>query len=117
MDFYKMSVAETADKLGTDTAAGLTPAAAENAARKFGKNVLSARKPRSLIRRIFDELTEPMMLILLFALGLTLTVNITSAARGAPFDLTEILALPARSRCRWPSLSLWRGGAPKRTRR
>lgn len=93
MDFYKMSVAETADKLGTDTAAGLTPAAAENAAKKFGKNVLSARKPKSLIRRIFDELTEPMMLILLFALGLTLTVNITSAARGAPFDLTEILGI------------------------
>ncbi len=93
MDFYKMSIAETADKLGTDAAAGLTPAAAKAAAEKFGKNVLSARKPKSLIRRIFGELTEPMMLILLFALGLTLTVNVTSAVRGAPFDLTEILGI------------------------
>ena len=88
-----MHVEETAAELHTDVQKGLSGRAAEASEKKYGPNVLSRRKPRSLIKRIWDELTEPMMLILLFALGMTLTVNITSAVKGAGFDPIEVLGI------------------------
>lgn len=88
-----MHVEETAAELHTDVQKGLSGRAAEESEKKYGTNVLSRRKPRSLIKRIWDELTEPMMLILLFAFGITLTVNITSAVKGAGFDPIEVLGI------------------------
>lgn len=93
MDFYKLTAEETADKLNTDIERGLAASEVQASAERYGGNTLSRKKPKSLLRRIFDELTEPMMLILLFALGLTLTVNVTAAVKGAPFDFTEIAGI------------------------
>ena len=67
MDFYNLSVVETADKLNTDIERGLAASEVQASAERYGGNTLSRKKPKSLLRRIFDELTEPMMLILLFA--------------------------------------------------
>lgn len=88
-----MRADETADKLHTDIRRGLNGRQAAASRKTYGSNVLTAKKPRSLIKRVFDELTEPMMLILLFALGITLTVNVTAAVKGARFDWTESLGI------------------------
>lgn len=94
-EFYKMSVEETLSALRTDKDKGLTARAAEQSRREHGDNVLSRKKPKSLLKRIVEGLTEPMMLILIIALSITLCVNIVSAARGAGFDFIEIIGITA----------------------
>ena len=55
--------------------------------------------PRSrgkfLFRRIIEGLTEPMMIILLVALGITVTVNIIKAVKGNRFDYIECVGIVA----------------------
>ena len=82
-DFYNLTEAETLDKLGSDADKGLNERDIEAARKNHGENVLSRKKPKSLLKRIVGELTEPMMLILLVALAITLTVNIVTAVKGA----------------------------------
>ncbi len=94
-DFYNLTEAETLDKLGSDADKGLNERDIEAARKNHGENVLSRKKPKSLLKRIVGELTEPMMLILLVALAITLTVNIVTAVKGAGFDWIELVGITA----------------------
>lgn len=74
---------------------GLNAAQVREHAARWGENKLTAAKPKSLARRIFDGLTEPMMLILLVALAITVTVNVIKAAKGGSFDFIECCGIVA----------------------
>lgn len=64
-------------------------------AQKWGENKLTAAKPKSLFKRIIEGLTEPMMIILLVALFITVSVNIIKVARGDRFDYIECAGIVA----------------------
>ena len=63
--------------------------------RKWGKNSITPAKKKSLFFRILEGLTEPMMIILLVALGITIAVNAIKASRGDKFDYIECAGIVA----------------------
>ena len=91
--WHSLSADETLSALGSDSRLGLTEAKAGESARKHGLNVLTEKKRKSLFIRVIEELTEPMMLILLAALAITVCVNVFTAVRGGSFDFTEIVGV------------------------
>ena len=89
MDAHKLKSEEVIAELNSDKDRGLSPVQVESSLKKYGANVLSKTKQKSLIRRIWEGLTEPMMIILLVALGITLAVNIIKVTKGERFDYVE----------------------------
>ena len=95
MNAEKLTKQETLTEWDTDPEKGLTPDKVRSHAEKWGRNSLSAAKPKPLWRRIIDGLTEPMMIILLVALAITIAVNIIKAVRGEGFDYIECIGIVA----------------------
>ena len=62
---------------------------------KWGKNSITPLKKKSLFFRILEGLTEPMMIILLVALAITVAVNVIKASRGDRFDYIECTGIVA----------------------
>ena len=93
MDAHKLKSEEVIAELNSDKDRGLSPVQVESSLKKYGANVLSKTKQKSLIRRIWEGLTEPMMIILLVALGITLAVNIIKVTKGERFDYVECIGI------------------------
>ena len=77
---------------------GLTSAEAERRLAEYGKNRLAAAKPKSLIRRFFEQLLDPMTLILIAAAiisgALAVFESINNPGEGEGFaDVIIILAV------------------------
>lgn len=89
MDAERLTVAEVAQILEADISDGLSEAGVKKSAEKWGKNQLTRVKSKSLLRRIWEGLTEPMMIILLIALAITVAVNIINVIKGKHFDIIE----------------------------
>ena len=60
---------------------------------KYGSNTLGEAKKKSIILKIFKALSEPMILILLFACIITLGINIGNLLAGAQTDFYECLGI------------------------
>ncbi len=58
---------EVLDELSVDRSVGLSSQEAKSRLEKNGKNALVAKPPKSLLRRIFDSINDPMIYILLAA--------------------------------------------------
>ena len=70
--WHEKSVAGTLEELGTDRRRGLGGAEAEKRLEKYGQNKLEGKPPRPILGRLFDQLKDPMILVLLAAAGLSL---------------------------------------------
>ena len=70
--WHEKSVAGTLEELGTDRRRGLGGAEAEKRLEKYGQNKLEGKPPRPILGRLFDQLKDPMILVLLGAAGLSL---------------------------------------------
>ena len=95
MNAEKLTPAEALEEWDTNPDTGLSGGKVAEHAAKWGENKLTAAKPKSLFSRIIEGLTEPMMIILLVALGITVTVNIIKVARGDRFDYIECVGIIA----------------------
>jgi len=84
---------ELASFYGTDTAKGLTNEMVNENIIKYGSNALSRTKPESLLKRIWASVTEPMILLLVFAAFIALFVNIANAATGGDTDVLKIIGI------------------------
>ena len=93
MDAHKLSSEEVLIQLNADKDRGLSPAQVDESLKKHGANVLSKAKQKSLLLRIWEGLTEPMMIILLVAFGITLAVNIIKVTKGERFDYVECIGI------------------------
>ncbi|MBQ8818413.1 MAG: calcium-translocating P-type ATPase, PMCA-type [Clostridia bacterium] len=71
----------------TSKAYGLTETQVEESRREHGANVLGVRKSKSFIRRFFENLGDPVIRILLVALG----INLIFVFKGA--DITETIGI------------------------
>ncbi len=95
MNAEKLTWKEAVAEWDTDVDTGLKTSQISDHAKRWGENKLTAAKPKSLFRRIIEGLTEPMMIILLVALGITVTVNIIKAVKGNRFDYIECVGIVA----------------------
>ncbi len=59
----------------------------------YGENTLTRAKPVSLFQRIIESLTEPMLLLLVLALFITIGVNITRFYMKEPTDFIECVGI------------------------
>jgi Ca2+-transporting ATPase len=84
---------ELANSLGADPAAGLSDEKVKENAAKYGVNALTRTKPVSLLRRIWDSATEPMLLLLVMAALIALAVNIFNYATDGHFDFLEVVGI------------------------
>ncbi|WP_066649930.1 calcium-translocating P-type ATPase, PMCA-type [Christensenella timonensis] len=84
---------QTARRLGTDTRQGLTSCQAEENAKKYGRNEFAREKPDSLLKRLKDAATEPMIIMLIAAGLIALAVNIARGISGGEADFLECVGI------------------------
>ncbi|MCD7872204.1 MAG: HAD-IC family P-type ATPase, partial [Clostridiales bacterium] len=80
-------------KFETDVNSGLSDSAAESNRIKFGQNTFTKKKPESLLKRIWDAATEPMIIMLIAAGLIALGVNIFRSLTGGEADFLECIGV------------------------
>ena len=93
MNEYLASTDELAAGFGVDTSAGLDDGKVKENAAKYGVNSLAGTKPVSLLRRIIDSASEPMLLLLIMAALIALAVNVFNAVSGGHADFLEVAGI------------------------
>ena len=86
--FY-MSREELLQTAGTDPELGLSESQVQASRQKYGANTFVRTGTESMLKRIWDASTEPMLLMLLFAAIITLAVNITRYFTGGEYNFLE----------------------------
>ena len=77
----------------TDGGSGLTEAQAEENRRLYGANTLTRQKSESLLRRLWNAATEPMIIMLIMAGIIALAVNIFQGATGGEANYLECVGI------------------------
>lgn len=78
---------------GADANRGLTEAQAQKNKEQYGANALTRRKPDTLLKRLWDAATEPMLLMLIAAGLIALAVNIVRRVTGGEADFLECVGV------------------------
>lgn len=86
--FY-MSREELLQATGADPEHGLSESQVQASRQKYGANTFARTGTESMLKRIWDASTEPMLLMLLFAAIITLAVNITRYFTGGDYNFLE----------------------------
>ena len=86
--FY-MSREELMQAAGTDPEHGLSESQVQASRQKYGANTFVRTGTESMLKRIWDASTEPMLLMLIFAAIITLAVNITRYFTGGEYNFLE----------------------------
>ena len=89
MESYNKSAQEVLESLQTDAHKGLTEHQAKENGERYGRNEFTKAGRKSLLRRIWEAATEPMLILLLCAWAITIAVNIVNVTQGEPFDWAE----------------------------
>jgi len=90
---YLAKITELAETFGVDPNSGLSDEKVRENAAKYGVNVLTRAKPESLLKRIRNSATEPMILLLIMAAMIALAVNIFNALTGGHVDFLEVAGI------------------------
>ena len=88
-DAFLKTPDELLKDLGTDSENGLTPEQVTVSREKYGSNSFTKQAHESLLKRIWDASTEPMLVMLIFAAIITLAVNITRYFTGGEYNFLE----------------------------
>ena len=89
MESYNKSAQEVLESLRTDAHKGLTEHQVKENGERYGRNEFTKAGRKSLLRRIWEAATEPMLILLLCAWAITIAVNIVNVTQGEPFDWAE----------------------------
>ena len=93
MEAFNQTPDQAVAAYGSDKTNGLTPEQVKGNGEKFGRNEFTKSKRKSLLRRIWEAATEPMLILLFFAWVITIAVNAVSAAQGGHFDVYECIGI------------------------
>ncbi len=93
MHYYEKSAEETLEELSSDGRAGLTPEKVKANAEKYGRNEFTRAKKKSLLRRVFEAASEPMLILLLFAWVITIAVNVVKEVQTGNGDFIECVGI------------------------
>ncbi len=89
MESYNKSAQEVLESLQTDAHKGLTEHQVKENGERYGRNEFTKAGRKSLLRRIWEAATEPMLILLLCAWAITIAVNIVNVTQGEHFDWAE----------------------------
>ena len=84
---------EVLKQFNIDQEKGLTPERVDENRERFGVNSFGESKKDSLIKRVWDAATEPMIIILIVAAFITLGVNITRFVQYGQADFIECVGI------------------------
>jgi len=84
---------ELINSLGVNPNTGLTDEQVIESAIKYGSNVLKRTKSESLLKRIWVSITEPMIILLIFAALIALFVNIVNISMGQEADILKVVGI------------------------
>jgi Ca2+-transporting ATPase len=93
MDCFLETPSKLAQIFNVDINSGLNDEKVKENAVKFGANTLARSKPVSLPGRIFQAMSEPMLLLLMLAAFFALGVNIFNAFTGGEADFFEVAGI------------------------
>ena len=93
MTFFDRSAEQTLAELKTDAAHGLSDAQVRENIERYGRNEFTRTGRKSLLRRIWEASTEPMLILLFFAWLITVAVNVVSVIQGGHFDWAECVGI------------------------
>ena len=93
MKEYMQSAHDVLSEMKVDPSKGLSPSEVEESRKTYGQNQFTREKPKSILRRIWEALCEPMLIILLVALAITIAVQIVSVCTGGEFDWIECVGI------------------------
>ena len=88
---YKISSAECAKKYNS-VDSGLNQEQVTSSIKNYGTNTITQKRGKSFIRKVLDALCDPMIIILEFALIITLGINIGKQIKGGNGDFFECSA-------------------------
>jgi Ca2+-transporting ATPase len=91
MEYFEMNADSVV--LAISSPNGLNNTAVRNSRAKHGENILAKPKRKSIFSRFVSALFEPMILILLFAVFLTLGLNIGKLIKTGQADFTEVIGI------------------------
>lgn len=84
---------ELINRLNTNLSIGLTSQEVEQNRQKYGVNTLTKEKQESLVKRIWEAASEPMILMLISAGIIALFVNVFRAYTGGEADFLECVGI------------------------
>ncbi|MCR5429689.1 MAG: calcium-translocating P-type ATPase, PMCA-type [Eubacterium sp.] len=93
MDSYKKTAKEVLNSLGVDSNMGLNTDEVNASREKNGTNSFGEGEKVSLIKRIWNAITEPMLILLLIAAFITVAVNVANYARGSEYNFIECVGI------------------------
>jgi len=76
VNFHEISAVETAKYLNSDIKKGLTQRDADALLQKYGKNELRKAKKKSLLKRIIEQLSDYMIIILIIAAAISFFMSL-----------------------------------------
>ena len=93
MNYFDQKGSEVLAELGSDAKSGLTSEQVKANAEKYGRNEFTREKGKSLLRRIWEAATEPMLILLFFAWVITVAVNIVREVQTGDGDFIECVGI------------------------
>ncbi len=93
MSFYSKNAKDVIKELCTDETAGLSTGEIENRVKKYGENLLSQGKKKSLLSRFFEQFKDVMILILLGAALVSFVIAFVEKNPGEFFEPALILLI------------------------
>ena len=90
---YLVESKNVLNHFGTDKEKGLSDNQVKENKRLYGTNTFTQEKSPSAIKRFFSSFKEPMLIILLIALGITLAVNFVKLFSGGETDFVECVGI------------------------
>ncbi len=92
MKEYFLSIEKVLQSLNTSIT-GLTENKVNLSIKKYGKNTLTKTKGENIFKRVINALFEPMIIILLIAVAITLGVNVGKMLKGGNPDFYECIGI------------------------
>ena len=94
MDFYRMTEAETLEKVKSSEN-GLSSAEAEKRLSANGENKLAEKKKTPLIVRFLKQLADPMIIILIAAAAISLVLTLVNESQAKLEDFADVIIITA----------------------
>lgn len=94
MAFFNRDARSVMEDFKTDERRGLSLQQVRDHAEKYGVNEFTRTKPKSLLKRIWEAATEPMLILLFFAWAITMAVNIVREVQNpGTGDFFEVIGI------------------------
>lgn len=95
MNAFQETKRQVLERLNVDERSGLTNEEVFENRRKFGANVLTPPEKVSMARRVWEALTEPMLIMLIVAAAIAFGVNFTRSLTGGHAEYVECAGILA----------------------